>query len=821
MAKLSQREVMSRFGMSRESLRKWEGDGLPRLASGQYDEVAVRAWLVGNGKIAGAVENEDDEQVLPDLPPAVVDGKPNAEHYRARLAEANFHARKAMMEGGRLPFNYDSFVNGVLKEARYAGLNEDDLMDHRSDADKFKDAVGLLLSEDAVERVSVDDESLRLVMQRIVDAIGLSKKVLDEWTAAPELGDEDLDVVRENGKPVPALGMTGGDDRRAELGKYWLCRLRLILRTRRMARERDAAPPPPLAFGDEYDKWRHAVRGSYVLRFMAYCERSDMPPPRGSGPEWSILRFGLLHAKMAIHVYLAENGLEPIGRRIVKLSAPFKGAGIVSPPGHGKSLFLCGKNAEWLIENARTQAVYLHAAEGESVKNVDKIAAYFKLDNATGRRCRALFPHLRVKKNKNASGVLHLAIDHKLKDPNLVARGVMGKALGSNTSKQTWDDVVPQTDASQPSERQNRHAILTGTWLSRQRGTNAFLLIAANMWHMDDAVARLRKDQEKNQIPFLVLKVGGPDTNPPFEALWPEVYPSSELAVRFRTMRNAALWSAAYMANPLAESMRIVKKLRLYDVDGEDHQEFMRTCGFHLSIDPSAVNREKADKTGLIYAGLGELKAVVERDGAQVTTYRRLLRVVNAREFHANQVEIVNEIRAIASGQRVDKVYVETKTGFAATADMLEELAGADSVVRLDPINLSKAIRLRSAAPFICEAASEQTGNVACVEFPGKRQPDGTLKLCEDMEEIATQVLEFGIAQGDHMVDALSQLVNRLALEGAIACGEAGSFSQLVRKANEQGDQRVRRYIAGCMQKGNNREPAELEETRFLMGVDL
>lgn len=821
MARLKQGEVLARFGMSRESLRKWEAAGLPRLASGQYEEDAVRAWLRVNGKIRGEEKAEDGERVLPELPPAVVDGRANPEHYRARLAEANREARTAMLEGGRLPFNYESFVNGVLKEAKLAGLNEDDLMDQRSDADKIKDAIAMLLSEDAVERVTVDDESLRLVMQRIVEAIGLSKKVLDEWTAAPEIGDGDVDALREHGKPVPALGMVGGDDRAAELGKYWLCRMRLMLRSRKMARERDAVPPPKMAMREEYDKWRHAVRGSYVLRFMAYCERSDMPPPRGSGPEWSILRFGLLHAKMAVHVYLAENGLEPMGRRIVKLSAPFKGAGIVSPPGHGKSLFLCGKNAEWLIENARTQAVYLHAAEGESVKNVDKIAAYFKLDNATGRRCRTLFPHLRVKKNKNASGVLHLAIDHKLKDPNLVARGVMGKALGSNTSKQTWDDVVPQTDANQPSERTNRHAILTGTWLSRQRGTNAFLLIAANMWHMDDAVARLRKDQEKNQIPFLVLKVGGPDTNPPFEALWPEVYPSSELAVRYRTMRNNALWSAAYMANPLAESMRIVKKLRLYDVDGEDHAEFVRTCGYHLSIDPSAVNREKADKTGLVCAGLGELKAIVERDGAQVTTYRRVLRIVNAREFHANQVEIVNEVQAIAKGQRVDRVYVETKTGFAATADMLEELAGADAVVRLDPINLSKAIRLRSAAPFICEAASEQSGNYACVEFPGKRQPDGTLRLCEDMEEMSTQVLEFGIAQGDHMVDALSQLVNRLALEGAIACGESGTFSQLVRRSEQLGDPRMRKYLAKALEKANNREPAEIEESRFLMGADV
>lgn len=223
----------------------------------------------------------------------------------------------------------------------------------------------------------------------------------------------------------------------------------------------------------------------------------------------------------------------------------------------------------------------------------------------------------------------------------------------------------------------------------------------------------------------------------------------------------------------------------------------------------------------MVCAGLGELKAIVERDGAQVTTYRRVLRIVNAREFHANQVEIVNEVQAIAKGQRVDLVYVETKTGFAATADMLEELAGADAVVRLDPINLSKAIRLRSAAPFICEAASEQSGNYACVEFPGKRQPDGTLRLCEDMEEMSTQVLEFGIAQGDHMVDALSQLVNRLALEGAIACGESGTFSQLVRRSEQLGDPRMRKYLAKALEKANNREPAEIEESRFLMGADV
>lgn len=606
--------------------------------------------------------------------------------------------------------------------------------------------------------------------------------------------------------------MMGGDDRRAELGKYWLARMRRILRARKWAREKE-----PIRISDDSGKWQHALRASYVLRFMAYCERSDMPPPRGAGPEWSVLQFGRLHAKMAVHVYLAENGLEALPGRIVELPAPRKGAGIVSPPGHGKSVFLCGKNAEWLIDDSRNQMVYLHASEGESVKNVDKIAAYFKTDNATGKRCRSLFPHLRVQKKSNASGILKIEMSHRLKDPNLQGLGVLGKVLGRNTSKQTWDDVVPQSDADQPSERQRRHETLTGTWLSRQRGTNSFLLIAANMWHMDDAVARLRRDQKKNEIPFLVLKVGGPDSNPPFKPLWPEVYPASELAVRYRTMRNAALWSAAYMANPLAESNRIVKKLRLYDVDDPQHEALMRTATFHLSIDPSAVNREKADKTGLLYAALGELKEEIERDSARVTTYRRVLRIVQAREFHANQVEIVNEIRAVASGQRVDRVYVETKSGFAATADMLEEVAGADTVVRLDPINLSKTIRLRSAAPFICEAAAETVKHVACVEFPAKRQPDGTLKLLPEMEELSTQVLDFGVAQGDHMVDALSQLVNRLALEGAIAAGEGGMFSQQVRNAEITGDKRVRQLFQMLRAKERDTVPAGVEDAGFML----
>lgn len=559
----------------------------------------------------------------------------------------------------------------------------------------------------------------------------------------------------------------------------------------------------------EFEK--HALAGSKLLRFLCYCERSDMSPPQGAGPEWSVLKIGYHHAKMSLTIYLAENGLHIDQGAVCKAYQPFKGALIVSPPGHGKTVIACGWIAQHLAENQQSQGSYLHAVKDEAIKNVTKTGSYFKLDNSTGERYRTLYPKIRLDPKAKAASIIRLHSPHRTKDPNLQGSGVMVKPLGRNNDFQVWDDVVPQSDIHEEEVRKRRHKQLTGSWLSRMRGEHTFLLVIANMWHLDDAVSRIRKDKDKNRMLPLVLSVGGPDTNPKFRSIWPEMYPPSELKTRYETMRDHALWSAAYMANPVAESMRLVRELRYYDPREESHSDFLSTATFHYSVDPAATSKPNADYAGCVYAANGD---VVSVSGGTRSSYRTL-RILDADQFHANQLELAQKCKEFSESRSVDYLHAETRSGFQAIGQMLQLMVGADNVICHDPGNQNKGLRLKNAAPWIDEAACRASGCIASVEFPGVRAADGTLGPDQKWEWLYDQVLKFGVVTDDHCVDAVTQLVNYLARTGDLPKMEGIITSQLQAESMQVGDPRAKSWLDKVLAKANHGNNVAVEDFAF------
>ena len=407
--------------------------------------------------------------------------------------------------------------------------------------------------------------------------------------------------------------------------------------------------------------------------------------------------------------------------------------------------------------NEMMQGAYLHAKEDKAKENLAYISSMFDTDNPMGRRRDALFPGRAKADYDNNSSSLRLVARNPTKSPTLIAAGVKNAGLGGDTNIQFWDDVVPQSDRDQPTERDRRFHTLAFTWKTRNRGKGTFTLFTGYPWHNDDAMARHANMIHEKKIRWILsrLPVGGPSTRPMFFSIWPEVYPPEALRAKFEeSNRNHALWAANYMLNPISDEMRMIRRVRLYDATAPEHVGFMQSARFHVSVDPTATNKQESDKAGIIYGGVGEVS--YERDGA--TYYQNRFRFLDWTALHVNQVEVVDHAAAYAATRPVYLVHIETRSGFHATADIFEDKYGLE-VVRHDPGPKGKAIRLKQCAGVIDDSSPEFR---ALVEFPGVPDGEGGLRPDPKFVPLIQQFLDFGVNPEDHCVDATTQLINYL-----------------------------------------------------------
>lgn len=724
------------------------------------------------------------------VPPAKVKGKHNADHYRCRISNVTRHAEYTISCGEKPLFNVKDMVGVIYDEAEFAGFDRKTLADARSDADKVKDAVEALMTA-PMGMFETVDETLNALEREVVAAVKLTEQSFKDIAAQDQ---------------PEALA-------RYQQGKDWINRIRRVRRLIAMAKcpelEQDQT-----GLCDEFvrdhlcrsPKW--VMGASHVLRFMLWVGRSNMPGR-------SVFSVGLHHARMARSVWLTRNQkcvnskAEPVPTMYKKM-----GTVLVAPPGHGKSELAYYMLALEVFNQPKTQAVYLHAKMDMAKSGLNYVQGMFTDATAQGRRARVLYSHVKLAKEGNTTQTMRVQLEEKLKSPTITASGVMAANLGSNVSFVLMDDIVPQSDVNEEAERKRRFDTLNGTWLTRRRG-NVFVLIIGTFWHYDDALFKIMQKSRKAHDLFdvLIQSTGGPTTTPPFFPLWPEVYPAAELRARYKLMSNPSLWSANYQANPMADESRLIRKLRFFDPESVEHAEFVKASQLHLSLDPSATNREKSDKAGLVYAGLAEVKGA-DADGAEV--WRNHLRVIDAQELSANQVELVENIVDYARHRPVYTVHVETRSAFHATADMLEAQFGIVAE-RHDPTNKSKEIRLKGVAALFDDSSKDFR---AVVEFPGKVDDDG--KVGPDAEKwgwLYDQFLNFGVTASDHVVDAAVQLATFFQRDGSLRVGSTQRVTDIVRNGPGPGqDPRIWAMTRGMFKDLGKEKPVEQEDQDWLCG---
>lgn len=692
---------------------------------------------------------------LPEAPPAKVGNKINPEHYRVRLARVNLIAEAAIQRGLAIPFNTESLTKMIEREASMAGLDATSIADARSEGDKIIAAVNRLLDEgdkDSIwEQTDDDIEIMERRIEQIIEGDPGALRLIEDRTYQSGMSEE-----------------------KKNRGKKWLSRLQRVKRLREMARH--PIPPSIKKKVSDQPMLQAAWEATHILRYMLYVGRSStLPYKSDKGFTTSIYRFGKHHIRFAVDTYEARTGCDYWEGKIdLKGRRPNKGVILIAPPGHGKSEFASHYLALEINLRPTTQALYIHAIADKAQEQKAHIARLFQRDTSAGRRNLSLWPHV-LDKTDNNKTKMRLKLAERTKSPTVTSTGIMSAQLGADTNIQILDDIVPQSDVDQPTERDRRFKILSGTFGTRQRGMDTFRVVIGTFWHHDDALSRLWKTSDHSDL-YLCSKqyTGGPSSSPPFFPLWPEVFPASELRRRFQEMnQNISLWSANYMGNPITEEARLIKKLAYYDPDDPGHQDFMASATYHVTVDPTATNKESSDKAGLVYVAVGEVPTVTVTNGDTKFGFVTKARIIDYKEIRANQVELADAVARYSSTHPVYQVHIETRSGFSATADILQNKWGIEAV-RHDPGPKNKEQRLKQCAGIIDNSLQ---GLSALVEFPGTTLTDGKVGQEERHKPFYQQFLDFGYAKDDHCVDALTQLVNHLLRSGTLVAGGEATVS--------------------------------------------
>lgn len=709
-----------------------------------------------------AVDLPDDMQAdwvlaleLPDIPPSKLGGKINPEHYRVRLSHINLVAEAAVKRGGSIPFNVESLTKMIEREASMAGLDATSISDARSEGDKIIAAVNRLL----------DEGDKDTIFEQTDDDIDLLIKEMERVVEGPDMC---LHLIQDNQYTSEMIA------EKKTRGKKWLNRLRRVRRLRDLARY----PIPPDVNVDKkispamYAAWE----ASHILRYMLYVGRSStISRPTERGFQSHIYRFGRHHARFAVDTWEARTGtLFENHQILIGGRQPYKGVILIAPPGHGKSEFASHYLALEINLRPGTQALYIHAIADKAQEQKAHVARLFTRESSAGRRNTSIWNH-QLDKTDNNKTKMRLKLAERSKSPTVTSTGIMSAQLGADTNIQILDDIVPQSDVDQPTERDRRFKILSGTFGTRQRGQDTFRVVIGTFWHHDDALSRLWKIGDTSDLYVRSRqKTGGPNTSPPFKPLWPEVFPAQELRRRFDEMNhNISLWSANYMGNPITEEARLIKTLAYYDPDSVEHMDFMAGAQCYVTVDPTATNKEKADKAGLVYVAVGEIQTDYAKDGTVTTGFMTKARIVDYKQIHVNQVELADTVAQYSMARPVHQVHVETRSGYHATADILQNKYGIEAV-RHDPGPKNKEQRLKACAGIVDNSLS---GLQALVEFPGVPHTDGKLGPDEKHKPFYNQFLDFGYAPDDHCVDAITQLLNYLLRSGILIAGGSATIS--------------------------------------------
>lgn len=702
------------------------------------------------------------------------------EDFADMLADGREKYNAAILAGSDQIPNLRAYNQSILDEARMYGFGIENLIDRRPESAKIDEAIDRLIvskePETEIERATL--ESLEKELSARVAALEPLERAMGSAVRVVQEAEHDLVAPLE----LEALRARKREEGALRRGKAWLDVLRRTIRVQKMALEEEPSPETIAPFLKEWSggipepdprRTRHCIRASHVLRHMAYVLRTNISERQKAGGAAEYFDFQRHHGKSAIAYYMMEHGYR-IGEDGFYDFKTHEGVIITMPPGLGKTTVGVSFFSLKIARNPYTKLIIGHAVEDLACKNVTYISSLFKADNPGGRRLRALYGPFEFKKDNDHE--FKLKLPKESKESTVRGNAMVSKISGGDADWVWFDDPVDRTEREQEGERRRKYEMMNDNWLTRLRSKTAKHVTTTTLWHEDDANCRRIKGVKEGRLSIVVLVLahGGPESTPNFHSLWPEEFPPSRL--RSICARDPMSYSACYMSDPRTESMRLIRKIRLFAPESPEHAKFMRTAVVHISADPAATARQKSDRASLIDGAIGQV-CITDDDGDH---YETRLRITCARQIHATQSDLSRAIAERAVSGRADYCHVETVGGFVAMAEMLKDVYGIDCIQHTSG-SKSKEVRLKQVAALIDHSVRGNTTGGAVVEFPGMW--DSRLqKVVPDPEYqwLYDQFLKFGIIRDDHAVDAVVQLVGYLQRTGQLSHGQGWVSRQAI-----------------------------------------
>lgn len=350
------------------------------------------------------------------------------------------------------------------------------------------------------------------------------------------------------------------------------------------------------------------------------------------------------HAPVPRHLLPLIRVIERARRERVKVC-------VSMPPGHAKTITLLRAIAWWLAATPSDTCAYLSYADRQAWSK-SKVG-------------RDIAEEAGVELDPYAwSGAEWRTTD----GGGVLAAGVDGRVTGQRiTGLCVFDDPFKSRDDANSAAQREAVWSFYAT-VVRTRLENASVIVVHTRWHQDDLIGRLAEKQgwEVINLPALAENDNDPLGRQAGEALWPEMYPATEL-LDIKEEIGAFDFSALYQGRPIPRGAALFGLEHYYDPEKVD----LTGCKIVMASDEAASDDTTADYSTI---------CVMAMKGRGTETIAYIL------DFYREQVTIpqfARDLRAWQLRWGNPRCGVESNGAFKAVPQLLKE---ADATLRIKSI---------------------------------------------------------------------------------------------------------------------------------------
>ncbi|MCZ2340286.1 MAG: hypothetical protein LC104_00645 [Bacteroidales bacterium] len=335
------------------------------------------------------------------------------------------------------------------------------------------------------------------------------------------------------------------------------------------------------------------------------------------------------------------------------------------PRDHGKSLQMCGRVLWELGHNPALRVKLVCATETLAAER----SRFLREAIAANPRLRLVFPHLRPARPWTAEAFT-IVRPADVIGPTVAAFGIGAGSTGARADLLICDDIVDVRSLYSPAERARVKDDFHNNLLNLLEPDGRFWGLSTP-WHTDDLNAHLKK----NPAFALFRRAVGPELQP----VWPEKWPTSQLAARLREIGSAA-FARGYRLLPITEGEVAIPAHWVQFWQEELPRERFEMVV--LSVDPAVTAQSRADASALVV--LGRVQGT------------NAIHCLEATARRISTPDLIAQIDTLDQFWSPDVILFESNAAFAGIRDLMQRHARFGAKVQ--GITQSRSKEARAAA---------------------------------------------------------------------------------------------------------------------------